>query len=196
MSPKSKEQFDEMRQKSRAKIMEVALELFAQRGYHHTSISQIAKAADISKGLIYNYFESKEALLRDIVMEAVSQFDDIEAVLQSMEGTATQKLRWVTETAIETVLKDVKHWRLLTSLGLQTDVLTSLKEALRAKTENAFALSIALFKEMGFDNPKQEAYIYGALLDGMVLHYVSMTQLDMEYPLEEMKQFIFKRYNL
>ena len=48
MSPKTKEQVEEIRAKRMAQIKEVALELFAHDGYYNTSISKIAKAANIS----------------------------------------------------------------------------------------------------------------------------------------------------
>lgn len=47
--------------------MDVAVELFADNGYSSTSISQIAEKANISKGLLYNYFKSKEELLHAII---------------------------------------------------------------------------------------------------------------------------------
>ncbi len=49
MSPRTKAQFEEIRQKSRENIENIALELFALKGYHATSISQIAKKAGISR---------------------------------------------------------------------------------------------------------------------------------------------------
>jgi len=61
-----------MRQVSEQAIKQAALELFAHHGYHSTSISQIAKEANVSKGLVYNYFDSKEELLRHIVLEAAA----------------------------------------------------------------------------------------------------------------------------
>ena len=63
MSPRSAKQFDEIRKQKKELILESALELFAENGFHATSISQIAKKAGISKGLIYNYFESKNEIL-------------------------------------------------------------------------------------------------------------------------------------
>jgi len=56
------------REAARKKIMDSALELFVLRGFHTTTISDIAKHANVSKGLMYNYFQSKEELLRDIVI--------------------------------------------------------------------------------------------------------------------------------
>ena len=58
--PRTPEQFEKIREEKRNHIMEVALECFANEGYHSTSISKIAKSAGISKGLIYNYFELNE----------------------------------------------------------------------------------------------------------------------------------------
>lgn len=49
-------------QKGKDKILQAALALFAEKGFHTTSVSQIAEAAGVSKGLTYNYFESKEKL--------------------------------------------------------------------------------------------------------------------------------------
>jgi len=47
--------------------MEAALECFVERGFHGTAIPQIAEKADIAAGTIYHYFESKEALVEQIV---------------------------------------------------------------------------------------------------------------------------------
>lgn len=53
--------------------MDSALEHFAREGYHATTINDIAKHAGISKGLMYNYFESKESLLRAIIERSVKE---------------------------------------------------------------------------------------------------------------------------
>ena len=59
--------------------MDTALEHFAKEGYHATTINHIALHAGISKGLMYNYFKSKENLLEAIiersVMEIYNYFD-------------------------------------------------------------------------------------------------------------------------
>jgi AcrR family transcriptional regulator len=64
-----------MRQTSKQKILEAALELFAYDGYHTTSISKVARKANVSKGLIYNYFESKEELLKSMLDRLLQQVD-------------------------------------------------------------------------------------------------------------------------
>lgn len=47
-------------------IIEVAIQLFAKKGYHLTSIQEIADAAGIAKGSMYLYFKSKEELLLSV----------------------------------------------------------------------------------------------------------------------------------
>src|SRR5512141_2464613 len=47
-------------------ILEAADVVFAQKGFHPTTTKDIAKQAGISEGTIYNYFESKTALLLGI----------------------------------------------------------------------------------------------------------------------------------
>lgn len=73
MSPRTPNQFEMMREEKRNLIMDTALELFSQKGYHTTTISQIAKHAGISKGLMYNYFKSKEDLLTAIMDRSVTE---------------------------------------------------------------------------------------------------------------------------
>ena len=73
MSQRTSKQFQEIREEKRTLIMDTALEHFASEGYHAVTITDLAKHAGISKGLMYNYFESKEALLRAIIQRSVSE---------------------------------------------------------------------------------------------------------------------------
>lgn len=50
----------------RDKIMEAALELFADRGFHGTNVPAISKLANVGTGTIYRYFKNKEALVNAV----------------------------------------------------------------------------------------------------------------------------------
>ena len=76
MSPKTKEQFEQIRYNRKKAIAQAALELFASNGFSGVSISRIAKKAGVSKGLLYNYFANKEALVQEIVIEGFRQMLD------------------------------------------------------------------------------------------------------------------------
>ncbi|WP_141770577.1 TetR/AcrR family transcriptional regulator, partial [Bacillus sp. MUM 116] len=53
----------------RAQIVECAIETIAELGYAQASLGQIAKRANISKGVISYHFSNKEELLEQVVME-------------------------------------------------------------------------------------------------------------------------------
>ncbi len=50
-------------------IKEASKELFRKFGYHKTSVNEIAKKSRVAKATIYKYFESKELILDEIIME-------------------------------------------------------------------------------------------------------------------------------
>jgi AcrR family transcriptional regulator len=57
------------RRDRREDIMQASLHLFAEKGFHGTSMRDIAREADITEGLIYHYFASKRDLFRAIIEE-------------------------------------------------------------------------------------------------------------------------------
>ena len=57
------------RRDRREEILNASLHLFAEKGFHGTSMRDIAREADITEGLIYHYFASKRDLFRAIIEE-------------------------------------------------------------------------------------------------------------------------------
>jgi AcrR family transcriptional regulator len=80
----------------RRRILESAAELFRTRGYAETSIRTIAESVDMRAASIYHHFESKDALLTEILaigMEAVTAaFDDAETAAGPAD-TGAQRLQ-------------------------------------------------------------------------------------------------------
>jgi AcrR family transcriptional regulator len=57
-------------EKRRRQLVDFAARLFASNGYHPTSVSDIVDCLGVGKGVFYWYFESKEELFRQILMDA------------------------------------------------------------------------------------------------------------------------------
>ena len=74
-------------------LLETATLLFKEKGYHNTSMQDLADALGMQKGSLYYYIESKEDLLRELLEQATSilgaQIDEVYAA----DLTAAEKLR-------------------------------------------------------------------------------------------------------
>jgi AcrR family transcriptional regulator len=57
----------------RSAILDATLKLISERGFHDTPMSQIAKEAGVSAGIIYHYFENKEDLICELFGEVKMQ---------------------------------------------------------------------------------------------------------------------------
>ena len=57
----------EQKEERKKEILMAALTLFVERGYYDTKITDIAEAVQMSAGLMFHYFESKEVLLTELV---------------------------------------------------------------------------------------------------------------------------------
>lgn len=68
MSDKPKRHLDpELAQARRAQVINAASDCFRRKGYHGAGMAEISKTAGMSAGHIYNYFDSKEAIIEAII---------------------------------------------------------------------------------------------------------------------------------
>lgn len=189
MSPRTAAQNEKIRQQTRQQIIDAAFERFANEGYAKTSISAVAKKAGISKGLIYHYFESKEAILNAIFDQLVKLGGEIMEFPE--EFSPADKIKQTLERTFEFIEKNASTGRLMVSLALQPDAFASIKSKVDKVQGEQLKLFAKILKELGYDQPELEAYQLGALLDGILLGRLSMGD---DYPLEEMKQKILEEY--
>lgn len=84
--PRTRKQFEEMRNATREKIQTAAMHLFAQKGLAATNVQEIADAAGISIGLLYRHYKTKEALFYELVEFALAGLKEISGRLQSDES--------------------------------------------------------------------------------------------------------------
>jgi AcrR family transcriptional regulator len=191
MSPRSKEQNEIIREQSKAAIKEAALELFAMHGFASTSISRIAKEAGVSKGLMYNYYESKDALLHAIVEDTMQDMMAEMGQFLSPELSPDQRLRGIVEGTLNMVERNLHHWKLLMALTMQPGLFKNMESVFSVQKDESIQALISLYKELDVAHPEEEAFLFGAALDGMVLHFTLMGE---NYPLAKMKAFFLERF--
>ena len=188
--PRTPEQYEEIRNEKKRVIMNAALELFANEGFHATSISKIAEKANISKGLMYNYFSSKEELLAEIINAGFHEFIDL--FDQNKDGILTdEEFVFFINTLFVVLHENVSYWRLFYSLLLQPSVFQLMGPKINEWYVPLIQSLEKYFQDKSFENPKVEALMFGSLLDGIGFHYVMNPEI---YPVKEVKQHLIKKY--
>lgn len=194
MSPRTEEQFEEIREEKKELILQTGLQLFATKGYHNVSVSDIAKAANISKGLMYNYFESKETLLSSVVQKGIK--DLLEVFDMDKDGVLTKdELSYFIDFTFQS-LKENKHfWRLYFMLIMQPDIYEMVKNEYMSLKERVVKTAYTFFEERGYEDPECEILVFAAMLDGLAFQFVFADD-DFHYPLEKLRDKVYKIYGL
>ncbi|MBT3250951.1 MAG: TetR/AcrR family transcriptional regulator [Candidatus Marinimicrobia bacterium] len=186
--PRTKKQFESMREKSRRSIMDSAIKLFATQGYHTTTMEGIAREANISKGLIYNYFSSKETLLSEVIHEGLSVIESLAD--RNTEISAKERLKNEIEVIFFSLDSNYEYWKFFSQILFQPEI----SELYRKDLEKVFMEQIdcltSIFIEMKDPAPRLKALSIGATLDGIGFHLA----IDPDYPLNEMKNYLIKQF--
>lgn len=79
---------------TKSRIMETAFRLFLKRGFTDVSLNEIIKASNSTTGGFYHHFESKDALLVEVIEEYIfNYFNSTIEQIRSFEGTPKEKLQ-------------------------------------------------------------------------------------------------------
>jgi TetR/AcrR family transcriptional regulator, fatty acid metabolism regulator protein len=102
-----------VQQDKRTRILDAAIRVFAEHGYHGARVGDIAEDAGVAHGLLYHYFASKDEVLRTIFVEnwgeLIGRFRAVaaseEPADEKLEGIAKILLRtWRNDSALVTVM--------------------------------------------------------------------------------------------
>ena len=193
MSPRTKKQLDSLKEARKEQILEAAFQLFSIKGYHHTSINDIAVKAKLSKGLLYNYFKSKEDLLNKVVLFAFKDTTEMGAsLLESIENLSPEKIFEILIESYFSMLREQEELMKLTlSLAVQVSAIPSVHDTMMQVYHNLLGQLEAVFKGLNYKEYKKEAMLLGAIMDGVAIQYMLDPR---NFPFEEMKQMIINKY--
>jgi TetR/AcrR family transcriptional regulator, fatty acid metabolism regulator protein len=77
-------------------ILQAAIEVFSKGGFRNSSISEIAKRANVAEGTIYQYYKNKEDLFFSIPIQKTIEFrEEVDLHLQGITGTFNQIRKFI-----------------------------------------------------------------------------------------------------
>ncbi|MDC1221502.1 TetR/AcrR family transcriptional regulator [Salibacteraceae bacterium] len=169
MSPRTTAQNEIIREERKAQILDAALHVFAEEGYHSASVSKVAKRAEISKGLIYNYFHSKEEVLRALIIDL---FDYAMNALKMKpeEVISDERFKEIIELSIYIPLQEPQRWKLYMSLVFQQNVAELLMSEMEPRMGPFMQQMMVYFQGKGYEDPMSMMRVFSATLDGIQMH--------------------------
>ena len=180
MSPRTPEQNRAMQQESRRKIISAALELFAEHGYERTSVRMLAQHAGISQGLLYNYFESKEHVLTEIMDlgmgYAANAFEFIPA-----EAPPFEQLEGLLRGIFAELENQTDFWRVFYSLRYMPAFHKLLGAEIIRHTNLLRGHFAEVYANAGASEPELRAWSLYATVEGIIQQYLLFGE---DYPLQ------------
>ena len=106
------------KEKRRQSILQAAREVFFENGFHRATVDNVAERAEVSKGTVYLYFESKETILAHLLLEALDELiEELEQAYAADESIAAdERLRQLGWAYLRFFEREPEYFRLLMAM--------------------------------------------------------------------------------
>jgi AcrR family transcriptional regulator len=149
-----------MREVRKAQILEAAKRRFCDAGFHATTIAEVAKEADVSVGLIYKFYPSKEALIEGIVVADLdTQLSQLTGILEKHPNDFTMAMAAASENIVALIL-DRQRTALMIEIAAEATRNPTLQEFAALAQERVHGLlreRMAALKPEGWSMDQMEA---------------------------------------
>lgn len=190
MSPRTLTQTAKAREEKRKIIEDAALEVFAEDGYHHASISKIATRAGVSKGLMYNYFENKEELLKELIRDIVREITDRFDLSKNKELDDEKVIQFI-QQSLQLVRENPVRWKLFFSMFLQKTVMELMQEEMMAMQKEYIQPFMDYFEAKGSSNAMATLRYFHASIDGVQMQIMMDPK---NFPVQEVEKMIIDQF--
>jgi AcrR family transcriptional regulator len=190
--PRSDATNQQLRERSRERILGAALEVFAEKGYEAASISEVTARAGVSRGLVGYYFASK----RDLAAQLLDRWLDGIAGILEIPGTPDERLAGMIDGALMAASMTLPVQRLAISLMMQPSTHGVFAEVETEKSDRMALVEDAIravFAARGADDPAVEEMLLRATLEGIT---VKLAIYPETFPLEPIRRRLYAGYNL
>ena len=189
MSPRTEEQFQDLRDNRRNQILDAALKVFAKRGLTATKITDISAEANLSHGLIHHYFKSKEEVFVEVTRRAIERSSGMYAKIENMQARPLEIMKLITERNIMTAdaEENALSWLFMINVII-SDVVPDEAKMLAASAYAPIGLTVELIRkgqslgEITDGDPERLAVTYWAMIQGLTLFRYNK---DLDLPMPE-----------
>lgn len=170
--------------------MNTATALFAEKGFEHTSLAAVCKEAEVSKGLIFHHFKSKNDLLRQIFSRTTEVMIDL-STTDNASTDAKSELLSLIDRFFKQLSEDKSFFQLNLNIMLQPATRDVLEDLIEERSSFLLSTATQLFQKLFPSDFESKAYLFIAELDGIALNYLCIFK---HYPLETIKAELLTKY--
>ncbi len=174
--PWTEEKRKQVRNKREKQILSAALELFAFKGYHNTTMEDISKKAGIAKGLIYKYFDSKEKLFETMINSLTDIFTKYIPEKPPEEFTDDDMVELLI-SFFRDIEENYLYWRVFHTVVVQsgaTDYFMTILNRYQTELKNYFTI----YFSKKTDDVDLYFELYYVFVEGLALTFVVKPDLD------------------
>lgn len=177
--PRTKEHNQQIKDERREQILAAALQLFANKGFAATKISDISSVTGISQGLIYHYFPSKNEVFHVLIGTAINKMNDAATNLEKLLLTAKEKIILATESlfnGLDGNPDTANFYFLITQTAISDSFPEETKQIIREKNHIKYEIMTRIFREgqkdgTVIDFPAEEmTTLFFATMNGIALN--------------------------
>ncbi len=163
--------FDNIPAEKREKILSVALNEFATKGFENANINTIAQKAGISVGSIYKYFDSKADLFSTTVYNGIRALDVILNEISSSQVGVMEKLEKLIRTAVDFSKKQTELIKLYNEITTESnaEIVRTISNQAEALAAKAYIETIKQGQESGEIRKDISPEMAAFLLDNLVM---------------------------
>ncbi len=185
---------DRQRADTRSRLVKAAKEVFAEKGFVEAHVSEIAEHAGVAKGLVYYYFDTKQAIFREVAADVDRELADaIDLMLDPASGpTPADRLRTAIRAHFETYRNDARIWNVIEEQARYDDVVSKARDALHRKETRRLTRAVQQLQLRGLADPRLDpsvaAVVLGAMTWRFAERWLARGELDCDFD-EGVEQF-------
>jgi len=179
--PESRREERRLRQQdvSRAQLLDAAEEVFGEKGFHDTTLKEVAELAEFSVGSVYSFFESKDDLFRQIFERRGAEFmPGLRAALGDPKGDPVEQLHALVDFEVGFFRDHPRFGRLYlrysSAITLSPD--RELDMVVEERYEEAMGLQAGLFRrgQRAGTLRKGDPEVLARLFSGLISAYQAL----------------------
>lgn len=178
------EKNEQMRESSKQKIRSAALNQFSQKGLFATRIQDIAMDANISQGLLYRYYSSKDEIFIDLIEDALDKINESSLYVYNLEMDAKGKIIFALTELFKTIETSEcfrQTCRLIAQAMNSTAIPEKAQDIINKKRDIPYQVFAEIMKQGQEENtvidgnPEDLANLFWSTINGLAIFYATRT---------------------